>query len=421
MKLNEAKHILESLGYNIKNPYINEEKVLLNELMARFTPGRYTGRFKGLQDAGNVTIELNNGNKAEEAAKALSDVDNIFQTAMTQGIKTTQTKKLDNLIKNYTTILNAIKDLPEVNQETVNDIVKKIDWLQGKKDADEEIIAGEWKAAGLATTTHSKDDTALDFNTLVKNISAQISSLKSKGGNNVEQIVARIDDLAGREGLTQAQLDKVEELRSKLEVATAVGARAAANRGRALTFKSDRPLKITRATRRLTALGINFTQNEDGTVTVTDTPRKVAQAKEELEAIGVEFVQAADENAEEPNASVTIKFGDEDSKAIGIEEAQNRNLTVDENELTVTFTGTAEKVDDFKFELGVIAGLDYEEVVDDGEPLAEMEESTETEKPKEPVMNESTQTLNEQVENKKEDEEEDVDPVLATAADFLLW
>lgn len=56
MKLNEAKHILESLGYNIKNPYINEEKVLLNELMARFTPGRYTGRFKGLQDAGDVTI-----------------------------------------------------------------------------------------------------------------------------------------------------------------------------------------------------------------------------------------------------------------------------------------------------------------------------------------------------------------------------
>ena len=402
MKLNEAKHILESLGYNIKNPYINEEKVLLNELMARFTPGRYTGRFKGLQDAGDVTIELNNGNKTEEAAKALSDVDNIFQTAMTQGIKTTQTKKLDNLIKNYTTILNAIQDLPEVNTETVDDITKKVDWLQGKKDADEEIIAGEWKAAGLATTTHSKDDAALDFNTLVKNISAQISSLKSKGGNNTEQIIARIDDLAAREGLTQAQLDKVEELRSKLEVATAVGARAAANRGRALTFKSDRPLKITRATRRLTALGINYTQNEDGTVTVTDTPRKVAQAKEELEAIGVEFVEAAAE-PEEAQATVVIKFGDEDSKAIGIEEAESRNLIAEENNLVVKFTGAAEKVDDFKFELGEIAGLDYEEVNDiaEGGPIPESTKTEETEE---------AETL-----------DESVDPTLEKAANLLLW
>lgn len=420
MKLNEAKHILESLGYNIKNPYINEEKVLLNELMARFTPGRYTGRFKGLQDAGDVTIELNNGNKAEEAAKALSDVDNIFQTAMTQGIKTTQTKKLDNLIKNYTTILNAIKDLPEVNQETVADIAKKIDWLQGKKDAGEEIIAGEWKAAGLATTTHSKDDAALDFNTLVKNISAQISSLKSKGGNNTEQIIARIDDLAAREGLTQAQLDKVEELRSKLEVATAVGARAAANRGRALTFKSDRPLKITRATRRLTALGINYTQNEDGTVTVTDTPRKVAQAKEELEAIGVEFVDvnAEAEAGEDRNSEVTIKFGDEDSKAIAVEEANNRGVTVEDiDELTVKFTANENVIDEFENELAAIEGLEYE-TTDRVEPLVDMEESTKAKETKKSVMNESTQTLNEQVEN---EEEEDVDPVLVTAADFLLW
>ena len=53
MELKEAKHILESLGYNIKNPFMNEEKQYLTELMARFN-GNYTGRFKGLQDAGDV-------------------------------------------------------------------------------------------------------------------------------------------------------------------------------------------------------------------------------------------------------------------------------------------------------------------------------------------------------------------------------
>ena len=73
MELKEAKHILESLGYNIKNPFMNEETQYLTELMARFN-GNYTGRFKGLQDAGDVTIQLAKGNKTEEVAGAMISI-----------------------------------------------------------------------------------------------------------------------------------------------------------------------------------------------------------------------------------------------------------------------------------------------------------------------------------------------------------
>mgnify|MGYP002520051303 CR=1 FL=1 len=99
-----------------------EIRILESVIIIRFSDN--AGRFYAHQTLKQLA-EAEEKKKAEEAAKALSDVDNIFQTAMTQGIKTTQTKKLDNLIKNYTTILNAIKDLPEVNQETVADIAKK--------------------------------------------------------------------------------------------------------------------------------------------------------------------------------------------------------------------------------------------------------------------------------------------------------
>lgn len=429
MELKEAKHILESLGYNIKNPFMNEEKQYLTELMARFN-GNYTGRFKGLQDAGDVTIQLAKGNKTEEVAKALSDVDNNFQSAMTTGIKTTQTEKLANLINNYTAIYNVIKDIPDANPETVQDLEKKIGWLEQKQNDGEEIVAGEWKAAGLATTTHSTDDNALDFNTLVKNISAQISSLKSKGGNNTEQIVARIDDLANREGLTQAQLDKVEELRAKLDVATAAGARAAAARGRALTFKSDRPLKVTRAIRRLTALAINFTQNEDGSVTVNDTPRKVEKAREELTAIGVEFVEAQ-APAEEQPMTVKLTFGDEDSLAIALEEAQNAGVTAEQAEdgnLTAAFTGTQAALASFEEAISQIEGVEFRKAGNEEPDLnneeddgAQIEDSTKVETPKEPEMNESTEKSEDTQETETETLDESVDPVLEKAAGLLLW
>ena len=409
MELNKAKHILESLGYNIKNPYMNEEKQYLTELMARFN-GRYVKRFQGLDNAGDVTIQLANGTKTEELAKALSDTDNNFQSAMTNGIKANNTKKLENLINNYTVISDAINAIPEASQETKDDIAKKLKWLNDKLENGEEIIAGEWTASGLATTSHSKDDTALDFNTLVKNISAQISSLKSKGGNNTEQIVARIDDLAGREGLTQAQLDKVDELRAKLEVAIANGGQAAENRGRAFTFKSDKPLKITRATRLLTANGINFTKNEDGSVTVSDTPRKVAKAREDLAAIGVEFVVAQAE-PEPVEVTETYVFNDEDSLAIGTEEAQNAGLTatVAEDGKTVTVTGTEEALASFKATLADVEGLDYAAV----ENAAE--EAAEDVVPEIHGANESTEV------EENETLDESVDPVLSKAANLLLF
>lgn len=415
MEFTEAKHILESLGYNINNPY-------MNEVLARFN-GNYTGRFKGLDNAGEVTIQLQKGPKTEEVAKALSDVDNNFQSAMTNGIKANNTGKFDNLINNYSTILTAIEEIPEASQETKDDLAKKIKWLQDKKANGEEVIAGEWKAAGLATTTHSTDDTLLDFNTLVKNISAQISSLKSKGGNNTEQIVARIDDLAAREGLTQAQLDKVDELRAKLEVAIDKGGQAAENRGRAFTFKSDKPLKITRATRMLTANGINFTKNEDGSVTVNDTPKKVAKAREDLAAIGVEFVvaqQAAPEEA--PKVELRYAFLDEDSLAIAQDEAAAAGVeaTVENPEMPdhILFTGTQEAIDRFKAALEDIDGLAYgvyEKEALDG-AVAERAEAAEAAEVNPEQVEESVKT-----EDDKEQLDESVDPVLSTAASLLLW
>ena len=222
--------------------------------------------------------------------------------------------------------------------------------------------------------------------------------------------------------MTQAQLDKVDELRAKLEVAIDKGGQAAENRGRAFTFKSDKPLKITRATRMLTANGINFTKNEDGSVTVNDTPKKVAKAREDLAAIGVEFVvaqQAAPEEA--PKVELRYAFLDEDSLAMAQDEAAAAEVeaTVENPEMPdhILFTGTQEAIDRFKAALEDIDGLAYgvyEKEALDG-AVAERAEAAEAAEVNPEQVEESVKT-----EDDKEQLDESVDPVLSTAASLLL-
>ena len=105
MKLNEAKYILESTGFTVKNTESSFDKAvsslmesmearnatgtkaysILSE-MARFR-GKYVDSFAGLEDAGTVSLSVGRGGETKEfsVAEGASKVENDFKSANSKG------------------------------------------------------------------------------------------------------------------------------------------------------------------------------------------------------------------------------------------------------------------------------------------------------------------------------------------------
>lgn len=431
MELSKAKQILESVGYTVKTGNLDTHitktvNSLLESLearnatrtkaysilseMARFN-GRYTGSFAGLENAGTVTLSVRGQEKEFGVAEALSKVENDFKSANSKGMAQ---KTAEVLLANFETALAAI---PEgANQEYVDELNKEKNYIQQCVDSGEGIPQGGWTEEGLARTTHSRDDSALDVKDLVGKISNQITSLK-KGGKNYDLIKARIDALMGRsDELTADEQAKVEDLYVKLDLANVQGQARAVSSGKIAIFKPNEGVNPIRIRARLNNNNIPFTTNEDGTYTIT---KKVDQAKEVLEDYGTFVTPEAPTVPEAEGVAFKFETAD-DAAAVAEDVLPATGVQIKVNGEYIAIKGTKAQLKRANTEitnLGVpveeiaIADFPVEEAPAEEAPAEEVapEELPESTKSKEkaPMLKETVEV-----------EEEQIDPTLDLAARF---
>lgn len=368
MKLNEAKYILESTGFTVKNTESSFDKAvqslmesmesrkatgtkaysILSE-MARFR-GKYVDSFAGLEDAGTVTLSVGRGGETKEfgVAEGASKVENDFKSANSKGCSQDAATRLAG---NFEAVLAAMPDT--ANQAYVAELNKELNYINQCLDAGDGIPKGGWTAEGLARTTHSRDDSALDAKDLIKKINNSITSLK-KGGKNYDLIKSRIDALAARsDELTAEENEKVMDLYTKLDIANEQGQTRAVSSGKIAIFQKNEGVADLRITAKLNHNGIPFTKNEDGTFTIT---KKVADAKELLGDYGT-FVEPTAQN---DSNKVYVTFNDEETEMIVVEDiAPAAGVEVTETDgISIYVDGTKAQVKKFFRDLDT-NGVEY--------------------------------------------------------------
>lgn len=417
MKLDEAKKILGSVGYsvseNLDRYFKNTVKSLMESLesrratktksyqilseMARFN-GRYTGSFAGLEDAGTVELTVKGQSKEFSVAEALSKVENDFKSANSKGMSQ---KTAEILLANFDAVLAAF---PETgNQEYLEELRKEREYIAQCAEEGDGIPQGGWTDQGLARTTHSRDDSALDAKKLIKNIQNSITSF-SRGGSNADLIKDRIDQLMARaDELTAEEREKVEGLYTKLDIAVGKNRVNAVASGKVSIFKPATPGALMRVRIRLNNGNIKFTENEDGSLTI----KKKQEDLEDLIGEYGEFIVPEAPAAASDN-DLWIEFANEEEAQIAAEEIfPNVNVTSEIDGAVVHITGTPAALRRATTALQT-NGIEAQ-VID--APAAPVEESTKVEE------NTRKQIIKENVEVKNEETEEDeTDSFLDVAA-----
>lgn len=418
MKLDEAKKILGSVGYTVSenlDSYVkNTVKSLMESLesrhatktksyqilseMARFN-GRYTGSFSGLEDAGTVNLTVKGQSKEFGVAEALSKVENDFKSANSKGMSQ---KTAENLLANFDAALAAFPE--NGNQEYLGELQKERDYINQCVEDGEGIPQGGWTEQGLARTTHSRDDSALDAKKLIKNIQNSITSF-SRGGSNADLIKDRIDQLMARaDELTAEEREKVEGLYTKLEIAIGRNRVNSVASGKVSIFKPATPGALTRVRIRLNNGNIKFTENEDGSLTI----KKKQEDLEELIGEYGEFI-----TPEAPAATATandlwLEFTNEEEAQIAAEEIfPNVNVTSEVDGAVVHINGTQAALRRATTALQT-NGLEVQVIDAPAEEPEQVEESTEVkENTKKEIIKENVEVKN---------EEDEIDSFLDVAA-----
>lgn len=434
MKLEEAKKILGSVGYSVNenlDSYVkNTVKSLMESLesrhatktksyqilseMARFN-GRYTGSFAGLEDAGTVNLTVKGQSKEFGVAEALSKVENDFKSANSKGMSQ---KTAEVLLANFDAALAAF---PETgNQEYFEELQKEREYINQCVEDGDGIPQGGWTEQGLARTTHSRDDSALDAKTLIKNIQNSITSF-SRGGSNADLIKDRIDQLMARaDELTAEEREKVEGLYTKLEIAVGRNRVNAVASGKVSIFKPATPGALTRVRIRLNNSNIKFTENEDGSLTI----KKKQEDLEDLIGEYGEFITPEAPAATTSSNDLWLEFTNEEEAQIAAEEIfPNVNVTSEVDGAVVHINGTPAALRRATTALQT-NGLEVQ-VID--APAATVEETEQVEESTEVKENTEKEIIKEnnekeiikenvEVKNEEETEEDEIDSVLDVAA-----
>ena len=424
MKLDEAKKILGSVGYsvseNLDSYFKNTVKSLMESLesrratktksyqilseMARFN-GRYTGSFAGLEDAGTVELKVKGQSKEFSVAEALSKVENDFKSANSKGMSQ---KTTEILLANFDAALAAF---PETggNQEYLEELRKEREYIAQCAEEGDGIPQGGWTDQGLARTTHSRDDSALDAKKLIKNIQNSITSF-SRGGSNADLIKDRIDQLMARaDELTAEEREKVEGLYTKLDIAVGKNRVNAVASGKVSIFKPATPGALMRVRIRLNNSNIKFTENEDGSLTI----KKKQEDLEDLIGEYGEFIVPEAPAASASDNDLWIEFANEEEAQIAAEEIfPNVNVTSEIDGAVVHITGTPAALRRVTTALQT-NGLEVQ-VIDApaAEEAEQVEESTEVkENTRKRIIKENVE-----VKNEEEIEEDKIDSFLDVAA-----
>ena len=336
-------------------------------------------------------------------AEALSKVENDFKSANSKGMSQ---NTAETLLANFDAALAAF---PETgNQEYYEELQKEREYINQCVEGGDGIPQGGWTEQGLARTTHSRDDSALDAKTLIKNIQNSITSF-SRGGSNADLIKDRIDQLMARaDELTAEEREKVEGLYTKLEIAVGRNRVNAVASGKVSIFKPATPGALTRVRIRLNNGNIKFTENDDGSLTI----KKKQEELEDLIGEYGEFITPEAPAAAATSNDLWIEFANAEEAQIAAEEIfPNVNVTSEVDGSIVHINGTPAALRRATTALQT-NGLQVQVNDTPVAEVAEMEESTEVkENTEKEIIKENVE-----VKNEEETEEDEIDSFLDVAA-----
>lgn len=342
MNLNEATHILKSVGYNIDADLDKMIDIKLNDILEsmELRGAVKTGAYKILYEMAikkprNVTDD----NPWNDADEKFSKLQSTIQSKMTRGGSITPSTR-----SHWLDHLNTFKD--EVSNPSVK---RALPGLEDFLNSDNDIYT--------SVNNHNTGILTGDFSTDRKNISSSISTLGSHGGKNYDALLARIDELETNCGAdcTPEEANAIEKLRLDLETAQQKALVINNSKGKTAIFKpaNDTPMAQRRILRRLDQNRIAYTVGEDGLITITS---KVSRAKDVLaefgEFINPEVPETAAETAAEPTE---LNFTVEDPEAIGlmtdIVTDNGGEIVVDNETNGVHITGTKKQIKAIQAEL----------------------------------------------------------------------
>lgn len=325
MNLFKATHILKSVGYHVEkdlNKQIDETLDMVLESMEN-RGAVHTQAYRILAEmAIKKPKKVTDDNPWNEYDERFSKLQGSIQSKMTRGGDPRPSTK-----QGWIDELNAIADHlsnPACRRELPN--------LQSYLNGDTDMYtSANPNNTGILSGNFKQDR---------KNISSSISTLGSHGGKNYEAILARIDELEAScgEDVTDDEANAIEKLRQDLETARIKAEGHNAAKGKTAIFRpaATTPVALSRIKFRLNNVAkATFTENEDGTITITS---KVAKAKEALAGMG-EFVEPQAQTAAAEPTELTFDVDAETAEFLE-DIANDAGATITNDEGIVTITGT---------------------------------------------------------------------------------
>ena len=358
MNLNEATKLLQSVGYTVKdNDAWARFDRICESIIARIPEPEMLNEM-GMKVAGVSDV----GREVQGIINSIDSKRSNFKSGKTQSTSIGD-KVYDKYVAAWEDLKNAVEsgDANEADMKVYNK------FMAGGYD--EALENDDINAIHSTNSTHGAKD-GMDFNTAVEqgNIKRAIQCLKNsrRSGGGERAIASMKDKLATIMAMKGADAFETElaALDSAINGLTA-GSRASRN---ADTYVIDPGAAVNSAKRVLTGYGVNFTENEDGTLTVVLTPTKAAAVTDVCERRNWAVTkQERERRVFNQKVSKTIYIdGTEDDfndvADVVLSNKKDITFTPGEN-LSYTITGTPAKVDDA---IESIKNIGIEVMVDEG-------------------------------------------------------
>ena len=358
MNLNEATKLLQSVGYTVKdNDAWARFDRICESIIARIPEPEMLNEM-GMKVAGVSSV----GREVQGIINSIDSKRSNFKSGKTQSTSIGD-KVYDKYVAAWEDLKNAVEsgDANEADKKVYNK------FMAGGYD--EALENDDINAIHSTNSTHGAKE-GLDFNTAVEqgNIKRAIQCLKNsrRSGGGERAIASMKDKLATIMAMKGAEAYETElaALDSAINGLTA-GSRASRN---ADTYVIDPGAAINSAKRVLTGYGVNFVENEDGTLTVVLTPTKAAAVTDVCERRNWTVTkQERERRVFNQKVSKTIYIdGTEDDfndvADVVLSNKKDITFTPGEN-LSYTITGTPAKVDDA---IESIKNIGIEIMVDEG-------------------------------------------------------
>ena len=342
MNLFEAKKLLQSVGYTVKDdPAWAKFDRICETVLARIpeseTLNEMAKKAEGTSALGKDVLGM------------INSMDSKRSNLKSGKAKTSSISDKAGVYDKYTAAWDALKDAVDSGDANEADTKVYNMFIAGKYD--EALENDDITLIQTANSTHGAKD-GMDFNTAVAqgDIKRAIQCLKNsrRSGGGERAIASMKDKLA-----TIMQMDGAEAYETELAALdSAINGLTAGSRGsrNADTYTVDANGATTSLMRVLSNFDITATENEDGTVSFVATPSKAASISSLCDKRGWSITKAERERrvvSQKTTRTIVIDGSEDDfNDVIDLALANAKDITFEPGEdNTVTITGTPGKID----------------------------------------------------------------------------